>query len=422
MDLANHKPELLAPAGGWEQLFYALHFGADAVYVAADRFGLRSRAQNFALDELPAVAQQVHAAGARVYVTLNAYAHDEDIALLPRYVRAIEAAGIDAVIASDLGVISMVRETAPNLAIHVSTQASVSNAAAARAFHALGATRVVLARELSLDQIAHLRQELPPDLQLEAFVHGAMCMAISGRCLISDFLADRHANRGECVQPCRWAYELREPSRPDQSFPIVEEGGLTHIMNSKDLNMLDHLDALAAAGVDSVKIEGRVKKAFYVATVVNAYRHVLDGEDPAAWQPELDTISHRPYSTGFYFGPASQLTHDDVYVQRYDWVAEAASCEPTSSVNANGAFRCQVRCRNRFYEGDELQVLSPSEPVRAFRVTKLHERFEDNDGQVAKVPVKVANKAMGSYEIETPFALRPRDILRVKRRNPSCKN
>lgn len=409
----NNKPELLAPAGGWEQLRYALHFGADAVYLSCDRFGLRARAANFSLEDLPRAVALAHDAGARVYVTCNAYAHDEDLEALPAYARAMEAAGADAAIVSDLGVMAVLQQHAPSLAIHVSTQASVSNAQAALMWYKLGARRVVCAREMSLAEIAQLRQAIPADMEIEVFVHGAMCMAISGRCLISDYLTGRHANKGQCTQPCRWEYQLKEASRPNEEFGIAEDEQGTYLMNSKDLNMLAHLDELAAAGVTSVKIEGRVKKAFYVATVVNAYRHVLDGEPAQAWEPELGIISHRPYSTGFYFGAAEQTIGNDVYVQLCDWVGEVVSCEPAGV----GQWRVQAKCRNRFYQGDQLEVLSPHMPIRTLQVAQLAEVYGADE-----VPAEVACKAMAPYAFTVPFQLHPRDILRVRRKDPTKKN
>lgn len=409
----NTKPELLAPAGGWEQLCYALHFGADAVYLSCDRFGLRARAANFSLEELPRAVELAHSAGARVYVTCNAYAHDEDLDALPQYAQAMEAAGVDAAIVSDLGVMAVLQQHAPSLAIHVSTQASVSNAQAALMWYRLGARRVVCAREMSVAEIAQLRQAIPEDMEIEVFVHGAMCMAISGRCLISDYLTGRHANKGQCVQPCRWQYELKELSRPDQSFGIEEGPEGTYLLNSKDLNMLAHLRDLAQAGVTSVKIEGRVKKAFYVATVVNAYRHVLDGESAEKWESELEIISHRPYSTGFYYGNAEQTTENDVYVQLCDWVGEVVS----SAEAPDGVWRVKAKCRNRFYEGDVLEVLSPGKPIRSIQVHALAEVYDE-----AEVPAEVACKAMALYAFDAPFLLEPRDILRVRRKDPSKKN
>lgn len=446
-------PELLAPAGGFEQLRYALYFGADAVYLACDKFGLRQRAQNFSLDDIPRAVSMAHAAGAKVYVTLNSYLHDADLVDLPAYLRALAAANVDAVIVSDLGVVSAVQEHAPTLDIHVSTQASVSNAAAARMWERLGAKRIVVAREMSLEEIAALKRELP-DIEIEVFVQGAMCMAISGRCLISDFMTGRSANQGHCVQPCRWSYVLEEQTRPGEYFPVEQDEHGTYLMNSKDLNMLAHMDDLIAAGVDSIKIEGRVKKAFYVATVVNAYRHVLDGEDPARWSAELERISHRPYSTGFFYGDAQQSYSDDIYVQLYDWVAEVIDCEPLTNICSGSdrisndlpeqRFRSRVFCRNRFYAGDELELLSPHREVTPVPIRSIEEIFlEDGsdmsvlsaqdrarlDGDVLPIGKEVgseksdvANKTMGIYAIVTPIPLERFDILRAKRHDPSHKN
>ena len=408
------KPELLAPAGGMEQLAYALYFGADAIYLACDKFGLRQRAQNFSLEELPGAVKLAHEWNARVFVTCNAYAHDKDLEELPAYARALEEAGVDAVIVSDLGVLSIIKQYAPSVALHISTQASVSNAEAAKVLYGLGARRIVCAREMSLEEIAQLKRSIPEDMEVEVFVHGAMCMAISGRCLISDYLTGRSANQGHCVQPCRWEYILEETSRPGQYFPIEEDESGTYLMNSKDLNMLEHLDKLIEAGIDSIKIEGRVKKAFYVATVVNAYRHVLDGENPELWASELETISHRPYSTGFFFGEAEQSCSADIYTQLYDWVGEVKTSAPRN----DGRFDVEVYCRNRFYLGDALEVLSPYASLFSLTVEGLCEVFADD----VHVPCEIANKAMGVYSIISDTELHPHDILRVMRKDPSQKN
>ncbi|CDD68126.1 putative bacteriochlorophyll 4-vinyl reductase [Eggerthella sp. CAG:368] len=408
------KPELLAPAGGMEQLAYALYFGADAIYLACDKFGLRQRAQNFSLEELPGAVKLAHEWNAHVFVTCNAYAHDKDLEELPAYARALEEAGVDAVIVSDLGVLSIIKQYAPSVALHISTQASVSNAEAAKVLYGLGARRIVCAREMSLEEIAQLKRSIPEDMEVEVFVHGAMCMAISGRCLISDYLTGRSANQGHCVQPCRWEYVLEETSRPGQYFPIEEDESGTYLMNSKDLNMLEHLDKLIEAGIDSIKIEGRVKKAFYVATVVNAYRHVLDGENPELWVSELETISHRPYSTGFFFGEAEQSCSADIYTQLYDWVGEVKTSAPRN----DGRFDVEVYCRNRFYLGDTLEVLSPYASLFSLTVEGLCEVFADD----VHVPCEIANKAMGVYSIISDTELHPHDILRVMRKDPSQKN
>ena len=381
MDERIHM-ELLAPAGGMEQLRAAVQFGADAVYLAADRFGMRARAANFRLDEIPAAVAFAHDHGVKVHVTCNILMHPGDIDELPAFFRALDAAGVDAFIIGDLGAFAVAGEVAPRVERHVSTQASVANAAAARVWHSLGASRVVCAREMSLADIARLRQDAPPDLEIEAFAHGAMCMAVSGRCLISSYLTGRSGNKGHCTQPCRWSYQLgtavsekfappeaptefllEEEKRPGEFFPIEEDDRGTFIMNAKDMNMLAHLRELARVGVDSIKIEGRNKKAFYVASVVGAYRRVLDGEPPAAVADELLAVSHRPYGTGFYFSEAEQAPAYDGYEQETMHVADVAACR-------DGFL--YVLCRNRFAEGDELEILAPHEPSRPLIVRDLH--------------------------------------------------
>ena len=374
--------ELLAPAGGMEQLRAAVRFGADAVYLAADRFGMRARAANFRLDEIPAAVAFAHDHGVKVHVACNILMHPDDIDELPAFFRAMDAAGVDAFIIGDLGAFAVAGEVAPRVERHVSTQASVANAAAARVWHSLGASRVVCAREMSLADIARLRQDAPPDLEIEAFAHGAMCMAVSGRCLISSYLTGRSGNKGHCTQPCRWSYQLgtavsekfappeaptefllEEEKRPGEFFPIEEDDRGTFIMNAKDMNMLAHLRELARVGVDSIKIEGRNKKAFYVASVVGAYRRVLDGEPPAAVADELLAVSHRPYGTGFYFSEAEQAPAYDGYEQETMHVADVSACR-------DGFL--YVLCRNRFAEGDELEILAPHEPSRPLIVRDLH--------------------------------------------------
>ena len=375
--------ELLAPAGGMEQLRAAVRFGADAVYLAADRFGMRARAANFQMEEIPAAVAFAHEHGVKVHVTCNILMHPDDIDGLPAFFRALDAAGVDAFIIGDLGAFAVAGEVSPRVERHVSTQASVANAAAARVWHSLGASRVVCAREMSLADIARLRQEAPSDLEIEAFAHGAMCMAVSGRCLISSYLTGRSGNKGHCTQPCRWSYQLEEEKRPGEFFPIEEDDRGTFIMNAKDMNMLAHLRELARAGVDSIKIEGRNKKAFYVATVVGAYRRVLDGEPPEAVADELLAVSHRPYGTGFYFSEAEQATAYDGYEQETMHVADVVAsspCHPERSaqreVEVEGFSddpQClYLLCRNRFAEGDELETLVPHEPSRRLIVRDLH--------------------------------------------------
>lgn len=387
-----------------EQLTYALHFGADAVYTGGVRFGLRSRASNFSDEELHEATRLVHEVGKKIFITVNIVMHNHDIEELAAYARLLEDIGVDAVIISDLGALQVFKEHAPSVAIHVSTQASVANYQTALMWYNLGAKRVVLAREMSLAEIRELRAHVPDDLELEVFVHGAMCMSYSGRCLISNFLTNRDANRGECTQPCRWNYVLMEETRPGKYFPIEEDGHGTYLMDSRDMRMLEHLDELRDAGVNSLKIEGRMKGAYYVATVVNAYRHVLDGAPAEEFLPELERVSHRPYSTGFFFGPANQTYDQAQYLQTHDLCATVLSC-------AEG--RAQVQQRNRFFLGDEVEVLSPSAPVRTFNVSGLRNQW----GEM----VDMANKATETYEIDAPFEMAPGDILRRKRTEENVK-
>lgn len=396
--------ELLAPAGGREQLEYAIRFGADSVYLACERFGMRQRASNFALEDIPAAVSYAHEHGVRVYVTLNIVMHEEDIAQLPRYICSLRDAGVDAFIIGDLGAARLARELAPSVALHVSTQASVSNALAARTWYELGAKRIVCAREMSLDGIARMRREIPDDLELEVFAHGAMCMAYSGRCLISDYLTGRSALSGHCTQSCRWNYTLEEEKRPGEHFPIEEDANGSYIMNAQDLNMIEHLQELADAGVDCIKIEGRNKKAFYVASVVNAYRRVLDGEPAELYARELELVSHRPYSTGFFFGSAHQAHQTDERTQLVDWAAEVLSCEE----ECPGIWTVEVRCRNGFDETTSLEALSPHQPIRAITISQLQHIEEE-----PPVPVTRANRAMECYSLTCDTKLTPHTIIRM---------
>ena len=399
--------ELLAPAGGLEQLQYAIRFGADAVYLACDRFGMRQRASNFTLAEIPAALDYAHGHGVKVYVTLNIVMHDDDIQELEAYARALRDAGVDAFIIGDLGAARLVREVTPEVDLHVSTQASVSNALAARTWYELGAKRIVCAREMSLEGIAKMRQQIPDDLQLEAFVHGAMCMAYSGRCLISDYLTGRSALSGHSTQSCRWHYTLEEEKRPGEHFPIEEDAHGSYIMNAEDLNMLAHLKELEAAGIDSIKIEGRNKKAFYVASVVNAYRNVLDGKPVEEFARELELVSHRPYSTGFYFGPAHQAHASDERTQLVEWAAEVLSCEEGE---CSGTWTIEVRCRNGFDETTPLEALSPRQPIRTIAISQLQHTEEE-----PPVPVARANRAMERYRFTCDTELAPHTIIRMSK-------
>lgn len=500
--------ELLAPAGGMEQLECAVHFGADAVYLAGKRFGMRRRASNFDDAGIASAVKFAHEHGVKVFVTANTLMKDGDVAALPDFFAMLQNAGVDAAIVSDMGALSICKRTAPKLELHLSTQASCMNAEAAKAYYDLGVSRVVVAREMSLSDIARMRESIPDDLEIEAFVHGAMCMAYSGRCLMSDYMVSpsRGANNGHCAQPCRWKYTVVEETRPGEPFSVIEEDGGSFIMSSTDMNMLSHVRELSEAGVDSIKIEGRAKGAYYVASAVNAYRHVLDGEPADAWQAELETTSHRPYSTGFYFGTPGQNQGVKEYARDYQMVARVVSCGknapslaaageaagnvsrpfpqavvanqadatgrraaeiqswPESGIAARRqaiasdpyaekkgcvslsfidelaaspaqAHRAVVMCRNRFFEGETLEVLSPGRGVFTIQPTRLVWHAADDaspddverrregvlagaDPRVAGgtlCAVNVANRTMETYSFDCGEELRAGDILRVLR-------
>lgn len=404
--------ELLAPAGGMAQAKTALRFGADALYLACDRFGMRQRADNFTFEEIETVVALAHAQGAKVYVTLNTVMDNADVAALPAYLEALAAASVDAFIVSDLGAFSLAQRYAPNVELHVSTQASVSNFEAARRWYDLGATRVVLAREMSLEDIAELHAHIPNELELEAFVHGAMCMAVSGRCLISAALTGRSGNKGFCTQPCRWNYALVEETRPNVFYPIEEDARGTYLMNAQDLNMIEHLDELALAGVDSIKIEGRNKRSFYVATVVHAYRQVLDGTSPEVVLPELYTISHRPYGTGFFYGQPSQSPERDGYVKECLHVATVVDCEPADSDD----YWVSATCHNRFCEGEVLELLAPGRAVVEVIPQELTwmQTSNTDPNLVTMTSVDVANRASEIYRFKSATPMNEGDFLRVR--------
>ena len=419
-------PELLAPAGGLSQMRAAIRFGADAVYLACDRFGMRARADNFTLEEMPGVVSYSHERGVKVHVTLNTLMDAHDMELLPAYLEALDEAGADAFIIGDLGAFSLAKKHAPDVDVHVSTQASVMNSEAARMWYELGAARVVCAREMSLDQIADMRAKTPSELEIEAFVHGAMCVAYSGRCLLSSVMTGRSGNKGACAQSCRWSYALVEEQRPGEYFEIEEDTKGTFILNAQDLNMISHLDELARAGVDSFKIEGRNKQAFYVATVVGAYRSVLDGGDVESAERELHTISHRPYSTGSYFGRAGQTPERDGYVKECLHVATVEECV----ASGRGGWRVTVLCHNRFEDGCELEVVSPRGSGGRLVVSSLS-RLAPSDGGKPfvergdmpldavkslsdEVAEPVANRSKEHYLFDSAIPLEPGDYLRKR--------
>ena len=366
--------EVLAPAGDMERLEAALRYGADAVYLGSTAYGMRASAASFGLPELKSACEQAHQKGARVYLTVNTLPRNDEFDALPAFLRASADAGVDAFIVTDLGVLSVLRETVPGAEIHISTQAGVVNYRAARAFYEMGAKRVVLARELSLAEIAEIRDKTPPDLEIEVFVHGAMCLSFSGRCVLSNYMASRDANRGQCAQPCRWKYALREEKRPGQYFPVFEDEDGTYILNAKDLCLLPYIDKLAQAGVTSLKIEGRAKSAYYVAAVTNAYRIAVDGYAacPDGWRlpgwlaDEVRKVSHRDYTAGFLFGrpEAGQRYDENGYIRRTDVAAVVEKVE-------GGRVWCTQK--NRFFDGDALELLEPGEKPVPFTASGLQD-------------------------------------------------
>ena len=382
------RPEVLSPAGDPESFDAALRYGADAVYLAGKHYGMRTAPKNFSQEELYEACQKAHAMNKRVYVTCNTLPRNADLPALPDYLCACRDAGADAFLIADPGVFEMAGRLAPSVERHISTQGGVMNYAAARMWHELGAKRVVLAREMRLDEIAELRAKTPQTLEIECFVHGAMCVSFSGRCLISSCLTGRDANRGDCAQPCRWKYYLMEENREGQFMPVIEEDGATYLYNSRDLCMIGHIPELIQAGVSSLKIEGRAKTYYYTAVTTNAYRRAVDeymtfldsgGEDYrlSEWiREELEKISHRPYSTGFYFGgEPGQETVNGGYIRRYNAVAV---CEEST---ADGV--CVITQRNKFLVGDELDILPPD----GMSYTTVCRRLVTDDGEdVAAAP------------------------------------
>ena len=389
--------ELLSPCGSREGLEAALRFGADAVYLGGRMLQMRSASAGFTKEAMGSAIARAHALGAKVYVTVNSLLFSREIELLGDYGRELSELGADAAIVSDVGAIAILKKACPSLPLHLSTQSSVLNYAAARVYHDMGVDRIVLARELSIEDIGELRAKTPQSLTLEAFVHGAMCMAYSGRCLMSSFILGRSANRGQCAQPCRWAYKLMEEKRPGEYFPVEEENGYSMILSSRDLCMVEHLNELREAGISSFKIEGRMKSEYYTAAVTNAYRLAIEEKTPLSLcREELNRVSHRPYTTGFYFGELPADTFNSGLYQQ-DWVycGEVLAFE-------NGV--ALVRQRNHFQPGDILYPLSPGAPDRPFAVTDMW----DEEGE----PLLAASHATMLLKLSCPFPLSPGDFLR----------
>lgn len=392
--------ELLAPAGDKDKLIMAIEYGADAVYLASTRFGLRTFAGNFDLESLKWAVEYAHERNVKIYVTVNIIPHESDLEDLPQYISFLDSIHVDALICADLGVISIVRRIAPNMPIHVSTQANITNSESAKVFISMGVKRLILAREMTLEEIKRLRNNIPEDIELEAFVHGAMCISYSGRCLLSNFFTNRDANRGSCVQACRWEYAIREINK-DQEYPIEEDERGTYILNSKDLCMIEHLDKLKAVGVDSVKIEGRMKTEYYVANIVNAYRTAIDYLNtheefnlPEEIKNEVYKSSHRDYSYGFYFGDPKQNLETSLPVSEYDFVAVVLED------STNGWTK--VEMRNRFNIDSSLELLSKTKNNVIINIEKIKDLdgCELSECKIPKQQVYIkCNQDLKKYEI-----------------------
>ena len=403
------KPELLAPAGDMEKLKMAVLYGADAVYLAGTSFGMRSFAGNFDDDELPRAVAYAHAHGVRVHATVNTMPRFDEAERLPAHLEKLDAAGVDALILADLGAFTLAGKYAPHCERHISTQQSIANHVCAQAWYDLGARRVVLARELSLNEIREIRSRVSPELELETFCHGAMCVSYSGRCLLSNYMTGRDSNRGACAQPCRYQYALMEEKRPGEYFPVFEDEKGTYIMNSRDMCMIDHLPELMEAGVDCLKIEGRAKTFYYVASVTSAYRRALDAylrdpyndnfELPDDVIEELNRTSHRHYSPGFYFGKEqAQQTPSHTYVRDWDFIGTVDGWD-------KGVAHCTQR--GKFNLGDSIEVLQPDGSV----VTLTPEWIKNAEGEC----VDATPHPMMQYTIPCATPLMPYSLLRMRK-------
>lgn len=402
-------PELLSPAGNFEKLKAAIRYGADAVYCAGQAFGMRAAAGNFTLEELAEAAEYVHARGRRMHITVNVMARDADYPRLREYLYTLREVKPDALIVADLGVMAEVRRILPDVELHVSTQASVVSAAACAAYASLGASRVVLARELMLDEIKAIRAGLDPAVSLETFIHGSMCISYSGRCGLSYALTGRDANRGACTQPCRWNYAIVEEKRPDEPMPIesTEEG--TFIFSSKDMCMIEHIPELLSAGIDSFKIEGRMKSAYYTAVVTNAYRMAIDTYlanpntyryDPA-WLRELESVSHREYCTGYFFDDPAVVPHTCTqhgYLREKAYLATVRDYDPETGI-------ATFIQHNKAVRGDTVELLTPGKVGQPFTLGELW----DEEGN----PIDATPHPLMIYRTKVPFPVKPDDILRA---------
>ena len=397
----KRKPELLAPAGDMERLKMAVAYGADAVYLAGTTFGMRAFAGNFDEKSIYDAVRLCHSAGVRTHVTINTMPHGDEIRRLPQWLETLDDAGVDALIVADLGAFRMAQKYAPSTEKHISTQASIANPVTANAWYDLGASRVILARELSLDEVADIRQNTPPELEIEAFVHGAMCVSYSGRCLLSNYMTGRDASRGACAQPCRYQYALMEEKRPGEYFPVFEDEKGTYIMNSRDMCMIDHVGELMDIGLNSFKIEGRAKSAYYAAIVTGAYRHAIDAAydgrplEPV-WRDEVEKVSHRHYSTGFWYGQPGQFYEDARYIR--DWQV----CAIVEDCDANGL--ATLSLRNKFSMGDTVEVVGPNCEPTSFEAPLM----ESADG----LPLREPKTPQMKFKMQLPHPVPALSILR----------
>ncbi len=395
------KPELLAPAGDMERLRMAVAYGADAVYLAGASFGMRAFAGNFDEHTIYDATRLCKEAGVRTHVTINTMPRGDEVEQLPRWLEILQDAGVDAVIVADLGAFRLAERYAPALERHISTQASVSNPITARAWYELGAKRVILARELSLEEVSAIRRGTPPGLEIEAFVHGAMCVSYSGRCLLSNYMTGRDASRGACAQPCRYQYYLMEEKRPGEYFPVFEDEKGTYIMNSRDMCMIDHVGELMDIGLDSFKIEGRAKSAYYAAIVTGAYRHAIDAAwegrplEPI-WRSEVDKVSHRHYSTGFWYGQPGQFYEDARYIRDWQVCAIVEDCD--------GSGLATLSLRNKFAAGDQVELVGPDTEPFSFVAPVM----ETLDG----LPLREPKTPQMKFKLQLDRPVPPLSILR----------
>jgi putative protease len=404
------KPELLAPAGNLEKLKMALLYGADAVFLAGKSFGLRAFGGNFTEDELKEGIEFAHSLQKKAYVTVNIFPHNEDLPALPDYIKFLSECHVDAVIIADLGVYRIIREVAPNLPIHISTQANNTNWSSVLFWQELGANRVVLARELSLADINVIRDKV--NIELEAFVHGAMCISYSGRCLMSNYFTDRDANRGQCAQPCRWKFNLVEEKRPGEYYPVMEDERGTYIFNSKDLCLLPHIPELINSGLDSFKVEGRMKSVHYAATVIKVYREAIDAyvANPdnyivkAEWLDELQKISHRTYTSGFYFNKTTeddQIYGSSSYEQTFDFIGLVKSYDPITRMAI-------IEQRNNIKIGQEIEIMQPGKPNFT---QKISEMFDMEGNPISSAPHAQQIFSMPMKQDVVEFAMLRREVI-----------